>query len=184
MLKLNLGCGSDIKDKNKGWVNVNYFYHDGVDVVHDLNVFHYPFDDCSADFILLDNVLEHLYNIDMVLKECHRILKNDVVIKIIVPCKKYDTVPIHLHLFDEFSFDGYIKGKNKGMEGTQDKCLFIEDKKIIIRKYINFRFKTLRRIGLKSGINSLTFEKYFNIKVNKDNTFGNFKELEFNLKKI
>ena len=47
-MKLNLGCGRDIRE---GYVNLDKAGLDGVDVVHDLNVFPYPFEDNEFDEI-------------------------------------------------------------------------------------------------------------------------------------
>ena len=54
MLKLNLGCGNKIK---KDFVNVDKFEIFNPDIVHDLEEFPYPFDNNSADFILLSHIL-------------------------------------------------------------------------------------------------------------------------------
>ena len=56
-MKLNLGCGNDIKE---GWVNMDYIGAEGVDVVHNLNRLPYPFPDNTFDSILASHVLEHL----------------------------------------------------------------------------------------------------------------------------
>jgi predicted SAM-dependent methyltransferase len=55
-MKLNLGCGSDYR---QGYINVDRV--SGVaDVVHDLNVFPYPWSDNSVDEIVARHILEHL----------------------------------------------------------------------------------------------------------------------------
>jgi hypothetical protein len=40
--KLHLGCGTNIK---KDWINLDFVKLKGVEVVHDLNKFPYPFKD-------------------------------------------------------------------------------------------------------------------------------------------
>ena len=57
MRRLNLGCGRKIF---KNSVNLDRVKLDGVDVVHDLNKFPYPFKDESFDEIKALAVLEHL----------------------------------------------------------------------------------------------------------------------------
>lgn len=47
--KLNLGCGKDIK---KEYVNLDIRKFPGVDIIHDLNKFPYPFKDDSFDEII------------------------------------------------------------------------------------------------------------------------------------
>jgi SAM-dependent methyltransferase len=70
-MKLNLGCGQDIR---QGYVNLDIIKRDGVDVVHDLNSFPYPFADDSFDEIYTSHVLEHVDDVMRVLEELHRIL--------------------------------------------------------------------------------------------------------------
>lgn len=85
-MKLNLGCGRR-RLEGDGWVNVDMFSHPNVDVVHDLNVFPYPFDDGCADYIFINHVLEHLVNPYDVMLECHRLLKAGGVVEVVVPHK-------------------------------------------------------------------------------------------------
>lgn len=70
-MKLNLGCGNDIR---KGWINLDLYMHDGVDVSHDLNELPLPFDDNSFNVILCKNILEHIIYFPL-MSELHRILK-------------------------------------------------------------------------------------------------------------
>lgn len=80
-MKLDLGNSV----KREGWVTVDIYGHP--DIRHDLRVFPYPFDDDSADEILLSHVLEHLdrENGRRMLAECWRILSPDGRIHIAVP---------------------------------------------------------------------------------------------------
>jgi len=98
MEKLNLGCGNDIK---QGWINVDRFKNKGVDVVHDLETFPYPFKTNSVDKILLDNTLEHLEPFEKVLFECQRILKPNGKLIIYVPffSNPGSFIPQHKHWF-------------------------------------------------------------------------------------
>ncbi len=83
---LNLGCGTDIKPKSNGWINLDLYKNKGVDVVFDLDSNKkLPFKDSSFDYIYADNVLEHLHNYVSVIRETYRILKPGGIIKIIVP---------------------------------------------------------------------------------------------------
>ncbi len=82
LLKLNLGCGKDIKE---GYVNVDFENFKGVDKVFDLNVFPYPFEDNSCDEILMNNILEHLDNPYKVLQELWRMCIYGGNIKLIAP---------------------------------------------------------------------------------------------------
>ena len=123
-MKLNLGSGSKILE---GYTNVDKYDYYKPDVVHDLEIFPYPFKDNSVDEILLSHVLEHIgQSPDIflgIVKEFYRICRNNSIIKIIVPHPRHDDFmadPTHvrpitilgLQLFDK---DLNIKWeKNKG----------------------------------------------------------------------
>ena len=57
-MKLNLGCGNDIKD---GFINIDAVQHDGVDVVMDLSDNELPFDNNSIEYINCQDIIEHLF---------------------------------------------------------------------------------------------------------------------------
>jgi len=71
-IKLNIGCGYDIKE---GYINIDMKKGDGVDIVLDLNDCTLPFDDDSVDEILMFHVLEHIIDRYKFINECHRVLK-------------------------------------------------------------------------------------------------------------
>lgn len=79
-VKLNLGCGRDIK---KGYINVDKL--ENPDVKHDLDVYPFPFKKNSVDFILASHILEHLKEPLDFLEESQRILKRRGKMKIRVP---------------------------------------------------------------------------------------------------
>ena len=117
-MKINMGCGRTIM---RGWVNVDKFeYPLPADirsyttqyVKHDLNTFPYPFEDNSADYIILSHVLEHLDDVVAVMEECYRILKPRGKLEIVVPYYKSKNAfsdPTHKHFFTEKSMD-YFTG--------------------------------------------------------------------------
>ena len=80
--KLNLGCGSDIKE---GFINLDFQKFDGVDLTHDLNKIPYPFKDSSFSEINMRNILEHLNDSYAIMKEIYRISKPNALIKIRTP---------------------------------------------------------------------------------------------------
>ena len=63
--KLNFGCGTRIM---KGYVNLDIVKHKGVDVVHDLNKFPYPFKNGEFDEIYARFILEHLGDLVKVMR--------------------------------------------------------------------------------------------------------------------
>jgi predicted SAM-dependent methyltransferase len=79
---LDLGCG---KKKRLGAIGVDYSDRHNADVIHDLNMFPYPFESDSIDQIYLDNVLEHLDKPMRVMEEVYRITKFGGCVKVIVP---------------------------------------------------------------------------------------------------
>jgi SAM-dependent methyltransferase len=79
---LDLGCGNK---RRPGTIGVDFSERFQPDVIHDLNIFPYPFESKSIDKIYLDNVLEHLDNPLRVMEELFRITKNGDEVIIIVP---------------------------------------------------------------------------------------------------
>jgi predicted SAM-dependent methyltransferase len=103
---LDVGCGNR---KHPGSIGIDINPDTDVDIVHDLNIFPYPFEDSLFDEIYMDNVLEHLDNIISVMEELHRISKKGGSIKVIVPyfrAKWAFIDPTHRHFFttDSFSY--------------------------------------------------------------------------------
>lgn len=82
MKKLNLGSGKDIR---RGWVNLDIVKSEGVNVVWNLERFPYPFKDSEFDLINCHMILEHLDDVQSVIKELWRISKKGATIFIEVP---------------------------------------------------------------------------------------------------
>lgn len=96
--KLNLGCGEDQKE---GYINVDWSPLAKPDVVHDLNMIPYPFEDNSIDIIEVFHVLEHLDKPFVVMKEFQRILKVGGTLHVKVPhFSRGFTHAEHAHGFD------------------------------------------------------------------------------------
>ena len=83
-LKLNLGCG---KSKMDGYTGVDISPDCGADIVHDLAVFPWPFDDDSVDEVHASHFLEHIAGPDRMafMNELWRVLKVDATATIITP---------------------------------------------------------------------------------------------------
>lgn len=104
MIRLDLGCGAS---KKTGFLGVDSLQLEGVDVVHNLTVYPYPFEDNSVDEIWMDNVLEHLPNPLRVVEELHRICKNGAKVNIGVPYFRsfYSAIdPTHVNFFGVWWF--------------------------------------------------------------------------------
>lgn len=109
--KLNLGCGTDIRE---GWINLDNFDSESLDVVHNLETFPYPFEDNYFDEIIAVNVLEHIENPVRVIEELHRITAKNGKVTIRVPyynSKDMGTDPTHKNFFSENSLDYFDPSK-------------------------------------------------------------------------
>jgi predicted SAM-dependent methyltransferase len=92
---LDLACGQSKRD---GYTGVDYVEADGVDIVHDLNEFPWPWDDRSVDAIHTSHYVEHtpMYRPDgqdgliAFVNECHRILKRGGVLEVYHPYSRND----------------------------------------------------------------------------------------------
>lgn len=107
MIKLDLGCGAR---KRPGFIGVDIRLLPGVDVVHDLRNFPYPYPDNSVDEILMDNVIEHFEEPIRIMEEIYRITKNGSKICIFTPYFRSHYAfndPTHRHFFGVSSFDYY-----------------------------------------------------------------------------
>jgi SAM-dependent methyltransferase len=74
LLKLDLGCG---QNKREGYTGVDFVKAEGVDIVHDLLTYPWPFDGASVDDIVSSHFLEHVPGPQRprFMEEVYRILK-------------------------------------------------------------------------------------------------------------
>ncbi len=108
---LDIGCGNR---KEKGAIGVDINPDTEADVIHDLNIFPYPFKDNEFDLLICHDILEHLENTIKVMEEIHRIAKPNAIVKIRVPhyaCWWGWSDPTHKRLFGPFSFDHFLEKK-------------------------------------------------------------------------
>jgi len=101
---LDLGCGNK---KREGAVGVDCNDRTDADIVHDLNVFQYPFESDFFDEVYIDNTLEHLDDVMAVMEEVYRICKHGALVKVIVPYfrSRWACIdPTHKHFFTVDSF--------------------------------------------------------------------------------
>ena len=80
--KLHLGCGTNIK---KGYVNLDKENIRGVDVVHDLDKYPWPFPSNHFDEVYGQDVIEHVKDLFRAMKEIHRICRHNANVRLIVP---------------------------------------------------------------------------------------------------
>lgn len=113
--RLNLGAGNDIKD---GWINHDLVQLPGINIVHDLNVFPWPWKEHEIDEVFAKDILEHVPNLIKVLEELHRVSRPGAILQIAVPywnSFEFVTDPTHVNSFNEFTFDFF--------DPTNKRCL-------------------------------------------------------------
>ena len=137
MKKLNVGCGRDIK---KGYINLDRLPIKGIDIVHDLNKYPWPFKNNTFNFIYCRHMLEHLEDAEKALKEMCRILKDKGRIEIIIPhftsSGAFEDLS-HKHFFSYNTFDIYSLPNNTRFDYYYDYngySLYTQYKKIIFGK--------------------------------------------------
>ena len=79
-MKLNIGCGNKRFEDYQG---VDKYKCDAADYICDLENEKLPFKDNTITAIILDNVIEHFYDIPKVINELVRVSKKGTIIKII-----------------------------------------------------------------------------------------------------
>lgn len=105
VIKLDLACGKDKHDPS--FIGVDVVKLEGVDVVHDLNSFPWPWEDSSVDEIFCKNYIEHIPDLISFMNECGRILKQGS--KMILVAPYYSSIrawqdPTHVRAISEASF--------------------------------------------------------------------------------
>jgi len=137
MKRLNFGCGNEIK---KDWINVDIQKRKGVNKSFDFTKFPYPFKKDTFNYVLIDNVLEHLFNPKKTMEELWRICKSGAIIEIIVPY--YNSYyayadSTHVNFFNEVGIRQTIL--NSPYEDSKNKEKFdIIELKSIPQRYLRF----------------------------------------------
>jgi SAM-dependent methyltransferase len=113
---INLGCGYN---KLIGAVNVDLYGEP--DVRWDLEQTPLPFEDASADLIIMHHVLEHVKNWWPLVKDCARVLREGGDLHIYVPdwsSHSSLTYRDHINVFSLYSWHGCMPGLTVHRPGT------------------------------------------------------------------
>jgi len=109
-IKLNLGSGGQ---PLAGYVNVDVNPQaPEVAVVHNLDIYPWPFPDNSASEIVMNQCLEHVIDHNIAMKEIYRLLKPGGVAKISVPHFTWQFAfhdPTHKHFYGYNTFFYYAR---------------------------------------------------------------------------
>ena len=130
---LDIGCGvNKIRSKRGGdtVVGMDKVKVQGVDIIHDLDVFPWPFRDSEFDMVYASHVLEHVTDLEKTLKEINRILRPKGIFKGRVPhfsCGVTFRDPTHKRVFSYFTFD-YLS----------DKCWYAPVQFTVKKRSLNF----------------------------------------------
>lgn len=129
---LDVGCGDA---KVKGAIGIDCVKLPGVDIVHDLNKYPWPFKKETFDDIYMLNIIEHLPNTVKVIEEVYRILKKGgrLHIEVVYWNHRYAVAdPQHVSFFNEVTwefFTGQRKEYYTGARFSMEKFEYIYDKK-------------------------------------------------------
>lgn len=81
-MKLDIGCGAS---KRPGYIGMDKLHLPDVDIIHDLDIFPYPFANDEIEEVWMDQVLEHMKEPMRVMEEIYRICRNGAKVTIGVP---------------------------------------------------------------------------------------------------
>lgn len=108
---MHLGCG---ERKEPGAVGVDIRKLPGVDIVHDLDRYPYPFKTGSVDRVIAVNIIEHIEDVVRTMEEIHRVCRNGA--RVYVATSHFSaldsfTDPTHKHFFTTRTFDYFVPGE-------------------------------------------------------------------------
>lgn len=102
--KLDIACGDN---KREGFTGIDKFKTPSVDIVHDLTVYPWPFEDSSIDEIYCNHYIEHVVDLCAFYSEIYRILKVGGTGTLLCPYGKNNRAwqdPTHVRALVEESF--------------------------------------------------------------------------------
>lgn len=167
MIKLNLGCGKDLKEE---YINLDIVDYGG-NQVHDLNSFPYPFEENYFDEIYASHILEHLNNFHDSISEIYRILKPNGILIVYAPFflntkffgEPDHKIPFSIRTFDNYEYienkklKFYEKWKLKHRTNYEGKAQF----EVLEKKFITSHFILLKWMDIIVNIEPVIYERLF-----------------------
>jgi SAM-dependent methyltransferase len=132
-IKISLGAGTEPEE---GFVNVDIVQLEGIDVVHNLMQYPWPFEDSSAEYIKAKDIIEHMAthlpdgrsSLIAFIEEAHRILQPGGTLWIQTPAHNAPFLwidPTHVRGYHEESFDFFDPETDFGRAtGFYSDCTF------------------------------------------------------------
>jgi hypothetical protein len=140
MRKIDLACG---QQKKEGFIGIDSANIDGVDIVHDLLDFHWPFEDNSIWEMRCSHFVEHIpvqmkdgsFGLNRFMEEVYRCLMLGGQITIVAPY--YTSIrawqdPTHVRAITDLTFNYYSKGGVSRVDHYMPKCNF----EIVHKRYV------------------------------------------------
>lgn len=113
MKALDVGCGPN--EKMEGSIGLDIRPAPHVDVVHDLNIYPYPFEDDEFDHIELSHIIEHVDRPLNLMNELHRIGKSGATIRVITPHYSSQLSYGDLEHFHHLGYISFMTLENTGL---------------------------------------------------------------------
>lgn len=155
-MKLDIGCGPC---KGEGFIGMDAFKYEGVDIVWNINDLPWPLEDNSVEYLRANQVIEHLPNLLGFFKEAHRISKNGAILHIETPhysSRNSWADPTHVQHLSAFFYrpftDGYLSQQIGKFE--------VVDKQVVF----GARFHTWRGRILAKLFGLETWENYYSFR--------------------
>lgn len=155
-VRIDLACGDS---KKRGFIGVDIVKTSSTDVVHDLNVYPWPFEDNSVDEIHCSHYIEHIPHdipgedkrdgLIQFMDECYRILKKGGKLTLIAPYGKSTRAlgdPTHRRSIVDETFLYYHKEwiKNNKLEHYNINCNFDVKYSYLVSNELTLKSKEVR----------------------------------------
>lgn len=108
---LDVGCG---RNKHPGAIGIDVNPRTDADVIHDLGVVPYPFDDNEFNEVISRHTIEHVPDVMAFVSELHRITRPGGRIKLVTPHYSnpdWANDPTHRNHFNSYSFNCFMQDR-------------------------------------------------------------------------